>query len=257
MSKVRRKINKINRESERSKNRAERSRKNYAKILFVLILVFCACEVFAIVTAKNEYDHKSARRVAEELSVELDLIASPFRSGNRTLYDNSLERYQSSLATFADNDYVRTHQVDLLNNLRNYSSTLKQNEKDTKELLELDAALVGFRSELQSVEFKQLDASNFYQLQQAFQTLRDAIVNIDADDNKEMRDSIEAYATKMQELSKNSAICVSVCPKDSFAEKQKKLESYRDKYLEEFEKLDKKISDKYNPSALIVELGKI
>ena len=257
MSKVRRKINKINRESERSKNRAERRRKNYAKILFVLILLFCAGEVFAVVTAKKEYDHKSARRVAEELSVELGLISSAFRSGNRTLYDHSLERYRGSLSSFADNDYVRAHQSELLNKLRDYDATLKHNSEDTRELLELDAALVGFQSELQGIEFKQLDASNFYQIQQAFQTLRDALVNIKAESNKELRDSIEAYATSMQELSKNSAICVSVCPKESFAEKQKKLESYRDKYLDEFTKLDEAVSNKYNPSQLIVELGKI
>lgn len=257
MSKTRRQIRKLNRESTRDAKRTERTRRNFAIVFFVLALAFCAGEMIAVFTAKNQHDYRRARENAEELSVELSLISSAFRSGNKTLYDNSIERYQTTLASFSDNDYVRAHQLELSGKLRDYNKKLSDNATSISELLELDAALESLLLELDEVETEKLSAVNFYQIQQSFQTLGDALANIKTEEYAELRDRIDSFAHKITELAKNSAVCVSVCPKESFADKQNQLEKYRKEYSEDFANLGRTVSEKYDPSSLILELGEL
>lgn len=257
MSKVRRQIRKLNRESTRSKKQTEIRRRNYAILLFVLVLVFCAAEMIAIFTAKNHHDYQQAQKTSEELSVELSLISSALKSGNKTLYDNSISRFQSTLNEFTENDYTRVHQIELSSKLREYNNTLASNKESINELLELDAALDSLLLELDEVDVDKLNAVSFYQIQQSFQRLSDALGNLKTEEYKELRNRVDSFAHKIAELAKNSAVCVSVCPKENFVEKQKQLEQYRKEYAEDFVKLSSDISDKYNPSALILELSKV
>ena len=257
MSNTRRQIRKLNRESIRDKKRNELRRRNFAIIFFVAALVFCAGEILAIFTAKNQHDYRLAKESAEELSVELSLISSAFRSGNKTLYDNSISRYQDTLASFSENDYVRVHQLELLSKLRDYNKNLQENTTSIAELLELDAALESLLLELDDVDTEKLNSMNFYQIQQSFQTLSDALANLKTEEYEELRNRIDSFARKISELAKNSAICVSVCTKESFVEMQKKLEKYRKDYNEDFTQLGRSISEKYDPSSLILELGKL
>ena len=257
MSKVRRQIRKINRDSERSKKRTQISRRRYAIVFFVVALVFCIAEVFAVFTAKSQHDYRLAKTNADELAVELGLISSALYSGDKTLYENSVERYKDTLAVFTGNDYVQSNQANLLGRLREYNATLASNKNEISELLELDAAMSGIQSELQSVDIEKLDAVNFYQIQQSFQTLRDALSKLETSDLGDLRDRLDSFATKVSELAKNSAVCVSVCPKESFVEKQKTLESYRNEFESDFDKLGREISEKYDPSSLVISLGEL
>jgi hypothetical protein len=257
MSKVRRQIRKANRDLKRSQAANQLRRRRFAVVLFILVLTFCAGEIFAIFTAKNQHDYRRAREDADELSIELGLISSALHSGNKTLYENALLRYRASLISFTDNDYVRKHRLETLARLRDYSDALKDNESNIIELLEFAAAIDGLRSELDDIDTEKLDAANFYHIQQSFQTLRDALSKLKAEEYSKLRDRIDSFAGKISELAKNSAVCVSVCPKSSFSDKQKQLESYRDKYEKEFKELGLKVSKRYDPSTLIVELSEI
>lgn len=257
MSKVRRKIRKLNRESTRSKKRTEIRRRNYAILLFVLVLVFCAGEMIAVFTAKNHHDYLQAQKTSEELSVELSLISSALKSGNKTLYDNSISRFQNTLPAFTDNDYVRVHHIELTSKLRDYNKTLSDNRDSIGELLELDAALDSLLLELGEIDTEKLNAVSFYQTQQSFQRLSDALANLKTEDYEKLRARIDSFAHKISELAKNSAVCVSVCPKESFVEKQKQLEDYRKEYAEDFKTLGGEVSSKYDPSSLILELGQV
>lgn len=257
MSKVRRKIRKLNRESTRSGKRTEIRRRNFAILLFILVLAFCAGEMIAVFTAKNHHDYLQAQKSSEELSVELSLISSALKSGNKTLYDNSISRFQTTLQSFTDNDYVRAHKVELSSKLRDYNKTLSDNSENINELLELDAALDSLSLELDEIETDKLNAVAFYQVQQSLQRLSDTLGNLKTEEYKELRDRIGSFANKIAELAKNSAVCVSVCPRESFVDKQNQLENYRKEYAEDFKTLGSTVSEKYNPSALILELGQI
>ena len=233
------------------------SRKNFATLLFVLALVFFAGEVFAVCTAKNQYDYRRTKETSEELSVELSLISAALNSGNKKLYNDSVSRFRATFADFTNNTYAIRHQDELIDKLRDYDKKIDDNKDEINELMELTAALSALRSELQDSSSETLDASNFYQIQQVFQTLDDTLDGIKTQHLSELKQRLESFAHKIIDLAKNSAVCVSVCPKSSFSDKQKSLEKIEKKYKDEFTELGKTVSDKYNPSDLIVELGNI
>ena len=134
---------------------------------------------------------------------------------------------------------------------------MNDNSENITALLELDAALDSLSLELDEIETDKLNAVSFYQVQQSFQRLSDTLGNLKTEEYKELRDRIDSFAHKIAELAKNSAVCVSVCPRESFVDKQKQLENYHKEYAEDFKTLGSSVSEKYNPSALILELGQI
>lgn len=231
--------------------------RNYAVLAFVSALVFFAAEVFAVCTAKNQYDYDRAKELAEELSVELGLISSAFHSGNKKLYEDSTARYQATVADFTQNEYAHNRQAELVNSLRDYHEKLRQNQEELSEFLELSAALSGIRSELLLSDVEKLDAVNFYHLQDTFQHLRDTLDVVKTEDLIAIKEPLDSFASEIINLSENSAICVSVCPKESFANKQAKLNEIKNKYKEQFESIGKTVSAKYDPSALIQRLSQI
>lgn len=237
------------------KNNAPR---NFAVLAFAIAFVFFGAEVFAVCTAKNQYDHDRAKSTAEELSVELGLISSALNSGNKKLYDESVSRYRTTLATFNKNEYSHNRQADLLVELRDYNNLLKDNKDKISEFLELSAALSGVYSELQLADTEsEFDATNFYHMQETFQSLRDTLDRIKSEDLKGVKEKLDEFASEVMNLAESSAICVSVCPKSSFEEKQKKLQEIKEKYINEFETLEHDASNKFSPSELIVKLGQI
>ena len=236
------------------KNNAPR---NYAVLGFVVAFVFFGVEVFAVCTAKKQYDYSRAKETAEELSVELGLVSSALNSGNKKLFDESVSRYRVTLANFNKNDYSHNYQSDLLVELRDYNNLLKDNKEKIDEFLELSAALSGIYSELQMTDSEKFDSVNFYRIRETFQHLRDALDKIESEDLKDVKEKLDAFAQDIMSLAESSAICVSVCPKSSFADKQKKLQEIKEKYSKDFEALELGASKKFSPSELIVKLGQI
>lgn len=231
------------------------SQRNFAVLGFIAAFTFFGVEVFAVCTAKNQYDYDRAKTSAEELSVELGLISSSFNSGNKKLYEDSVARYRETLSDFTNNEYVHLRQADLLNELRNYGNLLKDDQEKIDEFLELSAALSSIHSELQLNQRETLDATNFYHTQETFQHLREALDTIDSEDLKKVKEKLDAFAQEIMSLAESSAICVSVCPKDSFADKQTKLKEIKERYAKELESLELDASKKYSPSELIVKLN--
>lgn len=231
------------------------SQRNFAVLGFIAAFVFFGAEVFAVCTAKNQYDYDRAKTSAEELSVELGLISSAFNSGNKKLYEDSVARYRETLSDFTNNEYVHLRQADLLNELRDYGNLLKDDQEKIDEFLELSAALSSIHSELQLNQRETLDATNFYHTQETFQRLREALDAIDSEDLKNVKEKLDSFAQEIMSLAEGSAICVSVCPKDSFADKQTKLKEIKERYAKEFESLEFDASEKYSPSELIVKLN--
>lgn len=231
------------------------SQRNFAVLGFIAAFVFFGAEVFAVCTAKNQYDYDRAKTSAEELSVELGLISSSFNSGNKKLYEDSVARYRETLSDFTNNEYVHLRQADLLNELRDYGNLLKDDQEKIDEFLELSAALSSIHSELQLNQRETLDATNFYHTQETFQRLREALDAIDSEDLKNIKEKLDSFAQEIMSLAEGSAICVSVCPKDSFADKQTKLKEIKERYTKEFESLELDASEKYSPSELIVKLN--
>jgi hypothetical protein len=233
------------------------TQRNFAVLGFIAAFVFFGAEVFAVCTAKNQYDYDRAKSSAEELSVELGLISSAFNSGNKKLYEDSVARYRATLSDFTNNEYIHLRQADLLNELRDYSNLLKDDQEKIGEFLELSAALSSIHSELQLNQRETLDATNFYHTQETFQHLREALDAIDSEDLKNIKEKLDAFAQEIMSLAESSAICVSVCPKDSFADKQTKLKEIKERYAKELNDLSEKASEEYNPSEIIVRLSEI
>ena len=113
------------------------SRRCFATLFFVGVLVFVSFEVFSLFTAKNAHDYRLAKENAEELSVELSLISSAIKTGNHALFDDSVQRYRTTINRFADNEYTSHHQTELLQSLRDYSELLKNNSDEIDEFIEL------------------------------------------------------------------------------------------------------------------------
>ena len=233
------------------------TQRNFAVLAFVLAFVFFGVEVFAVCTAKNQYDYERAQNTAEELSVELGLISAAFGSGNKKIYEDSLARYRVTLSDFTKNEYAHHHKADLINELRDYNELLKENQEKIDEFLELSAALSGIHSELQLSDVDEFDSASFYRTQETFQHLRDALDGVQSEDLKDVKAKLEDFAQEIMSLAESSAICVSVCPKESFIDKQNKLKQIKEHYAKEFESLSLDASKKFNPSELIVKLGEI
>ena len=234
-----------------------KKRRNYAVLLFVCAMIFFAVEVFAVCTAKSQYDYRRAKETAEELSVELGLISSAIGSGNQKLLDDSIARYRDTLNAFADNEYSHRYQAELLSDLRGYNDLVNNDRAEISEFIELSAALSAIRSELQNNNTDKLDATNFYHLQETFQALESTLGNIKSENLATARQRLADFASDIIELAKSSAVCVSVCPKDSFGDKQAKLNEIKTRYSEEFKSLGLDASKKYDTSELIVRLSKI
>lgn len=239
------------------KKTKQTSRRNFAVLAFMIAFVFFGVEVFAVCTAKNQHDHDRAKSTAEELSVELGLISSALNAGNKKLFNESVVGYRIALAEFNKNEYSHYKHADLLVELRDYNNQLKENKEKIEEFLELSAALAGIHSELQLADTDKFDATNFYHMQETFQHLRDALDKIESDDLKEIKEKLDVFAQDVMSLAESSAICVSVCPKSSFEDKQKKLQEIKEKYTKDFETLEQDISQKFSPSELITKLKNI
>lgn len=233
------------------------SRRNYAALGFIIAFIFFGIEVFAVCTAKNQYDYSRAKESAEELSVELGLVSSALDSGNRKLYDDSLSRYRATLSTFSENEYSYRHQAELIKQLRDYNNKLKDSEPEIAEFMELSAALSGLNSELFNADSDKLDAVNFYHIQETFQHLRESLDKMKSEKLTPLKTKLDDFAKDIISLTESSAICISVCPKSSFEGKRDKLKEIKERYAKELNELSKKASEDYNPSEIIIRLGEI
>ena len=235
----------------------EKRRKKFAVLLFVLVLAFASFEAATLFTSKRSHDIARARKDAEEISVELGMISSSFYSGDRALYDRSYERFGESLAGFSRNVYIKQSHGDVYDAIENYRAMLEEKQDEIAEFLELSAALNTLSSEIDLVNPEKLDAANFYQIQQAFQALRDCLAKIESESFEPIKKKLDAYVGEIIQLSQSSATCIAVCPKESFVDKNRKLADLKTKYQAEFENLGMDISKSLDPSALIVRLGEI
>lgn len=232
-----------------------KKRRNFAVIIFIAVLVFFAVETSVLFTAKSRHDYLRAKGSAEELSVELGLISSALSSGDKVLYEETLARYRATLSEFSNNAYSMYNQTELIASLRDFNDTLSQNKSEVGELLELSAALSAIRLELSESQPDVLDVKNFYHIQQTFQDLRDVLDGLKSENLAKAKGRLTSFADEVIKLASSSAVCVSVCPKNSFANKQKTLEGIKGRYEEEFKTLGLAASEKYDPSALILSLG--
>ena len=236
---------------------SEKHRKKFAVLLFVLVLAFAAFEGVILSTSKRSHDVARARADAEEISVELGMISSSFYSGDRALYDRSYRRFDESLASFSRNVYVKQNHNDTYEAIENYRVMLEAKNESIAEFLELSAALNTLSAEIDLINPEKLDAANFYQIQQAFQALRDCLAKIESEEYEPIKKKLDSFADEIIQLAQSSATCIAVCPKESFGDKSKKLADLKTKYQKEFEGLGAEISQTFDPSALIVRLGEI
>ncbi|MBR5418662.1 hypothetical protein IK110_00185 [Candidatus Saccharibacteria bacterium] len=236
---------------------SEKHRKRFAVLLFIIVFAFATFEVAMLFTSKRVHDVARAREDAEEISVELGMISSSFYSGDRALYERSYKRLTSSLVDFSRNDHIRQNYSSINDELEQYHDMLEREAIDIAEFLEMNAALNALSGELEVLDLEKLDAANFYQIQQAFQTLRDSLAKIGSKEYENIKKSLDGYANEIIKLAQSSATCISVCPKKNFSDKLKKLSELKTKYEKEFETLGDDVSKKYDPSSLIVRLGDI
>lgn len=234
-----------------------KSRKFFAVLLFVLIFAFLAGEGLLLLTAREKYNRSLAHSDAEEIATELSLLSSSLISGDRTMYDDSVTRFRVSLMRTSENEYMRTSRADLLKDMDEYNERLLTNAETISQLLDLSASLNGISAELESQQTDQLDASNFYQIKRVFESLRETLTKVESEELKDIRGQLDTFAQKIATLAQNSAVCVSICPQDSFAAKLEKLEKYKKDYRDKLQELDENFSQKYNPSDIIARLKEI
>lgn len=238
-------------------SKKKKIQRNFAVLAFASAFIFFGAEVFGVCTAKNIYDHNRAKTTAEELSVELSLVSSALNTGNKKLYNESLSRYRVTLAEFSRNEYMHYAQAGLLNKLRDYSNLLRDSSEEIDIFLELSAALASVHSELQLADAEELDIANFYRIQETFRHLREALDKIKSEELKDVKGKLDSFAQEIMSLSESSAICISVCPKSSFEEKQKKIQEIKARYEKDFNNIGLDASKDYNPSELILMLAEI
>ena len=250
---IRRQIRKANRIARVDIEQPKRIRRRI--ILIILIIVFLVGEGFALVFAKKAYEYNLSVDLAEEMVIQLSLIDSALRTGDRAVYDKAYAKFHQQLLEFSQNNHVRSHAQDLANRLATYHNILLDNS-ELEEIINLHTATMKISNSANSVETQALDSKNIAQTKQDFEALLFTLEQIQTPELAELKNKAIDMTKEYIAYLNNAAVCIGVCASGTIAEKQVQLQSLIEKYLSDFEKLDAEYSDPYNPNLLIIELSK-
>lgn len=250
---IRRQIRKANRIARVDIEQPKRIRRRVS--LIILILAFIIGEGFALIFAKKTYEHNISVDLAEEMVIQLSLIDSALRTGDRAVYDKAYAKFHHQLLEFMQNNHVRSHAQNLADRLATYHNALLDNS-ELEEIINLRTATMKISNSAKSVETLTLDSKNITQTKLDFEALLSSLEQIQAPELAELKNKAIDMTKEYIAYLNNAAVCIGVCASGTIAEKQVQLQGLIEKYLADFEKLDAEYSDPYNPNLLIIELSK-
>lgn len=250
---IRRQIRKANRIAAVDIEKPKRIRRRVILIVFA-IAIFVA-EGFSVHFAKEQYEYGESVKLAEDMVVQLSLIDSALRTGDRAVYDKSYADFHQTFSVFAANEHVKKHAADLSGKLANYHNNLLNN-RELAEIINLRTATLKISNSANSVEMQSLDSKNVYQTKKDFEALRTSLELIETPELAELKEKTLAMTNDYINYLDSAAVCIGVCSPSAISNRQNQLQKLTDKYLKEFEELDKRYSQPYNPSLLIIELSK-
>lgn len=250
---ARRQVRKINRRAAVDKEAFARKRRRI--ILVIAVLVFVAAEVFTLCFAKYNYDREESKKLADDMSIQLSLISSALRSGNRAIYDDALGAFSFDLRHFNENSYVKREASDFNNRLVDYHNMLINNADFLSELMDLRVAVNMLQNSTNDAKNSSIDAGKVSEIAKNYAEFREGLANIKSQELKEIKKILEDYSNEIIPLIENSAVCISVCSENILNEKRDAISRLIDDKNKELEPLDEKVSAPYNPNALIIDLG--
>ena len=250
---IRRQIRKANRIAAVDIEKPKRIRRRVIIIIFA-IAIFVA-EGFSVHFAKQRYEFDESVKLAEDMVVQLSLIDSALRTGDRAVYDKSYSEFHQTLSAFVANEHVKKHAVNLSSELAKYHNNLLDN-RELEEIINLRTATLKISNSANLVELQSLDSKNVYQTKKDFEALRTSLELIETPELAELKEKTLAMAKEYINYLDGAAACIGVCSSSAISNRQSQLQKLTDKYLKEFEELDSQYSRPYNPNLLIIELSK-
>ncbi len=252
-SHIRRQIRKANRIAAVDIEKPKRIRRRTILIIFAIVLF--VTEGFAVHFAKQRYEYGESVKLAEDMIVQLSLIDSALRTGDRAVYDKSYAQFHQTLSDFVANEHVKKRAADLSGKLASYHNNLLDN-RELEEIINLRTATLKISNSANLVEAQALDSKNIYQTKKDFEALRASLELIETPELAELKEKTLAMTKEYISYLDGAAVCIGVCSSNTISNRQNQLRKLTDKYLADFEALDNQYSAPYNPNLLIIELSK-
>ena len=224
-------------------------------VAIVAVIAFILVEGYVLSFAKYRYDHDLSVAIADELSVQLSLISASLQSGNKAIYSQAVKDYHSTLIEFSKNYYVRSEAKDLVRALDDYDDRLTVDADFISQIMELRIATATISTVSSGAKSSEIDALKVYDIAQNFINLRDGIEKITAPDLAEIAGKLTTMSNEIIQIADKSAVCISICTDNVLLEKQNVVEDIVKRYKDDLSKLGIAISEKYNPSQLILDLN--
>jgi len=218
-------------------------------------IIFLVGESLLLVYSKRNYEHATSVELAEDMIVDLSLIDTALRTGDRAVYDKAYASFHDNLAKFVENEDVKKHSIDLAQRLAAYHNELLDNQ-ELAEIINLRTATMKISTSANLVENEAIDIKNLNQTRKDFEALLTTLEQIETPELAKLKDEAIIMTKEYISYLDNASVCVGVCSSGTIAEKQRQLKTITDKHLANLEAADAEYSKPYNPNLLIIELSK-
>ena len=227
--------------------------RRYFSIVLVVIIVIV--EGAVLLNAYNEYSRSQSIQLAEDLSVDLSLINSALRQGNRAGYSRQLQDFRDNLKKLNGNTYIMTHNHSLVTKLNAYDKLLEDDAPIIAQMIDINIAISAVTIYANEAQDTDIDAAKIYRLIDSYQNLRNDLAAITVADFTDIKDKMISYIDEMLPYLERAVVCVGVCTGQILEDKQAEISAIIDRHEPEITEISLASSEKYNPNELILELG--
>ncbi len=223
--------------------------------MIVAALFFAAIESFLLLSSKASYDYNESVKVADEMTIQLSMINSSLRTGNRALFEESLGNFREQLVLFEKNEYVKANASDLLGRLQKYSAVFADDAVLVNHIMEIRVAASSISGTAAEAIDGQADAIKVYAIRDDFVALRGGLESINAPELKSIKETLIALSDEMIKYTDSAAVCIGVCTENTLSSKRNDIEDIVKRYATRLAEESKAISEKYSPGQLILDLS--
>lgn len=250
--KARRAIRKANRVA-RVDTQQPRRRRIFA-LLVLLALLFAVGEAFLIWHARNTYHQHRSQEVASAATEQLNLVSAALITGDQTMLNASVEKFDKALDELNQNPYMHKTQSELLSQLNDYDARL--HDKDAiSNFLKLRLAVLMLDSELSSINLNKVSVETVSDVQIAYQNFDDSIAKIDSEELAPIITALKSYNKEIINISGKISACVGACNNKTISKHQKTLAEIFEKHHAELQSVDTDLSRLYDPTQLCQALS--
>ena len=251
--KDRKAVRKANRISAIDQEKPTRILRHYLSIVLALALI--ATEGFLLIESHNQYEYNQSIMLAQEISIDLGLIGSSLRLGDKASYARSLDDFREKLGRFESNYYVKEHANYIADSLKEYSNRLDTEATTIAQIIELNVAISLITHSADEGKSDNLDASKVYRLINSYHDLRDDLNKIDNPKLNKIKQSLTSYGDEIVPYLEKAAVCIGVCAEQTLNDKQVEITQVITRHKELIVETSRELSEDYNPNLLILELG--